>query len=85
MKFKSRIKNITDRGEVAVAISIDIANAFNSISWDVINKEMENKEFPPYIRAKCAAILMTGLYRSSPIEMLLKGETSRVGSHRVAG
>lgn len=51
LEFKTRIGNIVERGWYAVAVSLDISNAFNSIPWDVINEEMEAKNFPKTIRA----------------------------------
>lgn len=41
---------ITTRGGVAIAISLDISNAFNSLPWNVIREAMAHHEIPPYLR-----------------------------------
>lgn len=51
LEFKRWIANISNLGSDAIAVSIDISNAFNSVLWDIINKELENKKFPLYLRA----------------------------------
>lgn len=51
LEFKSRIKKILEWGGYAVAVSLDISNAFNTLPWNFINEEMERKNFPDYIRA----------------------------------
>ena len=38
------------KGEVALAVSLDIANAFNSIQWDVIHTSLIRHRLPVYIR-----------------------------------
>ena len=43
------VQPIINEGGVAVAISIDIKNAFNSIPWPVIKKSVRNKGFPIYL------------------------------------
>lgn len=35
---------------MAVAVSLDIQNAFNTVGWDVIATALERMRFPPYIR-----------------------------------
>ena len=37
-------------GGVVLAVSLDIANAFNSLPWPVINVALANKEVPLYLR-----------------------------------
>lgn len=44
--------SITGNGEVALAISLEIANAFNSIPWDwVVATMKEYHRLPPYLVA----------------------------------
>jgi len=38
------------RGRVALAMSLDIANAFNSLSWECIGRALEYHRVPPYMR-----------------------------------
>ena len=38
------------QGETALAVSVDIVNAFNSISWEAIMWGMRDHRFPAYIR-----------------------------------
>lgn len=38
-------------GGVALAVSLDIANAFNSIPWAQVGRAMEYHQVPPYLRA----------------------------------
>lgn len=51
LEFKARVKDALSKGWTVIAVSLDISNAFNTISWDVINEEMERKNFPLNIRA----------------------------------
>lgn len=51
LECKTRIKRIISQGWSAVAVSLDISNAFNTLPWDVINEEIRRKNFPKYIRA----------------------------------
>lgn len=43
LEYKKHIYNITSRSKIAVAVSIDISNAFNIIPWDAINKKWKTK------------------------------------------
>ncbi|KMQ86470.1 reverse transcriptase [Lasius niger] len=38
------------RGGVAMAVSLDIANAFNSLPWECIGRALEYHRVPPYMR-----------------------------------
>ncbi|KMQ90166.1 reverse transcriptase [Lasius niger] len=44
-------------GEVALAVSLDIANAFNSLPWRHIREALRNREFPEYTRRMIDAYL----------------------------
>lgn len=49
-----RVKGITteavNEGGVAIAIGLDIENAFNSLPWRTIRKVLIDKGFPVYLR-----------------------------------
>lgn len=50
MKVKSHIREALGNNCVVLAIGIDVANAFNSISWNSISKALRwRKGFPPYL------------------------------------
>ena len=50
----SRVKGITEgavrRGGIALAVSVDIANAFNTLPWRAIEEGLERHNLPKYIR-----------------------------------
>ena len=50
----NRAKNITEgavkQGGVALAVSVDIVNAFNSLPWRAIEEALERLRLPCYIR-----------------------------------
>lgn len=46
---KSRVGEAVKRGSVIIIISLDIANAFNSIPWRVILNALKEKSIPPYL------------------------------------
>lgn len=45
-----QIKRSLERGEVVMAVGIDIKNAFNSLPWPAIRWALERKEYPVYLR-----------------------------------
>lgn len=49
LKFKNSIENSISEGNVMIAVSIDVANAFNSIPFRQIIRAMINKGFPDYL------------------------------------
>lgn len=49
-KFKEITSSIVERGGYAIAVSLDIKNAFNSMPWKVVRRALEIKSFPLYIR-----------------------------------
>ncbi|XP_072755734.1 uncharacterized protein [Anoplolepis gracilipes] len=49
-RFRRVAKAAFNSGGVALAISLDIRNAFNSVPWATIRRTMIRKNFPPYIR-----------------------------------
>lgn len=50
MKVKELIQEVLNKGGLAVAVSLDIANAFNLVPWTVIREALRTKGFPEYIR-----------------------------------
>lgn len=46
---KDCIQSHVDRGQFVIAISLDVANAFNSVPWRSIKETLRRKEFPKYI------------------------------------
>lgn len=44
------INDATKNGGYALAVSLDIQNAFNSIPWMTIRRALANKGFPDYLR-----------------------------------
>lgn len=49
-KVRGYIEEETGRGNVVIAISLDVRNAFNSIPWKSIRRSLFRKKFPRYIR-----------------------------------
>lgn len=49
LELEKIVKPIINKGGVAIAISIDIKNAFNSIPWPIIKKSVRDKGFPVYL------------------------------------
>ncbi|KMQ90925.1 reverse transcriptase [Lasius niger] len=47
---KNFIEVAVYRGEVAIAVGLDIPNAFNSIPWRIINDTLDARGFPDYLR-----------------------------------
>lgn len=51
----SRVRALSEsavsRGGVALAVSLDIANAFNTLPWGEIRRGLEYHRVPPYLRA----------------------------------
>lgn len=50
LEVKSIVDKPVKRGEVAIAVGIDIANAFNSLPWSCIRSALRKKGIPPYLR-----------------------------------
>lgn len=48
-RLKTITEELTTEGEIALAISLDVANAFNSIPWKEIAKALRNKAVPAYL------------------------------------
>ena len=48
--LRGRVDEGLRDGGVVVAVSLDIANAFNSLPWPIIGKALEEKSVPGYLR-----------------------------------
>lgn len=48
-RLRAIIEDLTAEGSVTLAISLDVANAFNSIPWGGIERALRNKEVPAYL------------------------------------
>ena len=57
----SRVKGIAEgavrRGGIALAVSVDIANAFNTLPWRAIEEGLERHNLPKYIRNTISSYL----------------------------
>lgn len=51
LRFYHHTEKIVAQGGVAVAVSIDMSNAFNSVPWQLILSAMKRRAFPSYVRA----------------------------------
>ncbi|XP_046629516.1 uncharacterized protein LOC124309827 [Neodiprion virginianus] len=50
LRVRRFVENATENGGYAVAVSLDIANAFNSLPWPSIRDALEDKAAPEYLR-----------------------------------
>lgn len=50
IRVRNLTSNVVTEGGVAIAVGLDITNAFNSIPWSVILSAMEKKGIPAYLR-----------------------------------
>ncbi|KMQ82623.1 reverse transcriptase, partial [Lasius niger] len=50
MRVRALSEEAVSRGGVAMAISLDISNAFNTLPWECIRRALEFHRVPPYIR-----------------------------------
>lgn len=57
---KRKINEIKERGNFALAVSVDIKNAFNSIRWHIIEQAAKNLNFPIYLQKIIGEYLRTG-------------------------
>lgn len=51
LRLRETLEPVYDDGRYAVAVSLDISNAFNSLRWEEIREATVVKEFPNYLRA----------------------------------
>jgi hypothetical protein len=56
-RLKSRIDRAVSRGGVALAVSLDISNAFNTLPWESIREGLRRKRVPPYLERTVGAYL----------------------------
>ncbi|XP_037301598.1 uncharacterized protein LOC119191832 [Manduca sexta] len=50
LRVKALAEDAVARGRVVLAVSLDIANAFNTMPWACINEALRYHEVPPYLR-----------------------------------
>lgn len=48
--LQERLVAAVDKGRFAVAVSLDIRNAFNTIGWRTVREALIRMDFPPYLR-----------------------------------
>ncbi|CAB3220548.1 unnamed protein product [Arctia plantaginis] len=57
MRVKALAEEAVSRGEVVLAVSLDIANAFNTMPWSCIREALVYHEVPLYLRRIVGAYL----------------------------
>ena len=57
LRVKTLAEEAVSRGEVVLAVSLDIANAFNTLPWECINEALSYHQVPPYLRRLIGAYL----------------------------
>ncbi|CAK1597372.1 unnamed protein product [Parnassius mnemosyne] len=50
MRVRSLSEQAISQGGVALAVSLDIVNAFNSLPWDAIKRALAHHQVPPYLQ-----------------------------------
>lgn len=50
LRMKEFTRSEIENGGVVLAVSLDIANAFNTLPWGSIRRAIDRHEFPPYLR-----------------------------------
>lgn len=48
--IKNRVDSAVQKGGVAIGVSLDISNAFNSLPWNKIRLALVKKEVPDHLR-----------------------------------
>lgn len=51
IRVRSLSESIAAEGGVALAVSLDIANAFNSLLWEQVRRALQHHRVPPYLAA----------------------------------
>jgi len=49
LRVRESVEAATGEGRVALAISLDVANAFNSLPWSIIKRELQERGVPHYL------------------------------------
>ncbi|CAK1599169.1 unnamed protein product [Parnassius mnemosyne] len=60
MRVRSLSEQVISQGGVALAISVDIVNAFNSLPWDAIRRALAHHHVPPYLQGIIGDYLRDG-------------------------
>ncbi|KMQ90053.1 reverse transcriptase, partial [Lasius niger] len=77
LKVRNFIEAAVSVGGIAIAVSLDIANAFNSIPWRVINDALDKGGFPEYLRR-----VIRDYLSNRTIEYKVRDGISKCGSMR---
>lgn len=54
LRVRSLSEAIVEEGRVALGVSLDITNAFNTLFWEYVGRTMEHHGIPSYIQAVVA-------------------------------
>lgn len=57
VRLRSLVEEAERRRDVALAVSLDIANAFNSLPWGKMEEALEFHRVPPYVQGVVRAYL----------------------------
>jgi len=69
----NHIRDKIREGKVVLAVSLDIKNAFNSLSWAAIRWALERKKFPDYLRRVLDFFQTDGWSQSVPASVAQEG------------
>ncbi|XP_039301770.1 uncharacterized protein LOC120356929 [Solenopsis invicta] len=81
-RLRSLVDKAVSRGGVALAVSLDICNAFNTLPWDKIREGLRQKAIPPCLREVVGALVTAGSSVATRTEDASDGR-SAWGSRRV--
>lgn len=86
-KVRALTQTVIDSNGYAIAVGIDIANAFNSIPWVQISAAMENKGFPVYLCDIIKSYLSARkiMYKNSRGKMVIRDVCAGVPQGSVLG
>lgn len=61
LRMRDFIRREIEKGRIALAVSLDITNAFNTLPWGCIRRALERQEFPLYLRRVLQNYLRTNV------------------------
>jgi len=79
IEVKRFTQEAVSAGGVAIAVGLDITNAFNSIPWTVIMSAMESKRIPDYLRRLVGNYLSVRYVRYKTIDGTMEERPVRAG------
>lgn len=65
IRVKSLTEAVVEEGGVVLAVSLDIANAFNTLPWDRVGGAVNHHQCPPYL-----ARLVRDYFRDRAVEFV---------------